>query len=234
MLKDYYKPMPASFVVANWKANKTEEEAVLWLKRFEELFRANPPDLEHKEIVVCPPHHLLSVLFKYVTRRNQELPIHLGSQDVSQFGRGAYTGEVPMSLIRDYANYCIIGHSERRNYFHEDDEILQKKVSLVDAGHCKTIFCVPNPDTFIPQEVVWTAYEPVEAIGTGKPEDPAEANRIAQEIKQKNPQVKYVLYGGSVTPENVHEFTKLDSIDGVLVGGASLDADKFYQLIINA
>lgn len=219
------------FIVANWKANKTEEEAIKWLEEFKAGMGGLASQWEHKEAIVCPPYPVLPVMKEYI--KKNELPISLGSQDISQFGRGAYTGEVPAAVIHSYIRYCIIGHSERRNYFQENTEVISKKVENALSGNMIPIFCVQDSSTLIPDGVFLVAYEPVFAIGTGNPDTPENANMVAEEIK-KNKKVQYVLYGGSVNAENVHNFTSCLVIDGVLVGGASLDAQEFLEIIKNA
>ncbi|MGH7203545.1 MAG: triose-phosphate isomerase family protein, partial [Candidatus Levyibacteriota bacterium] len=159
---------------------------------------------------------------------------YIGAQDISPFASGAYTGEVNANQIKEFAQYAIIGHSERRKYFREDDEMLIKKVRMALAEGIIPIFCVASADTFIPEGVELVAYEPLFAIGSGKADTPEDAEEIARAIKEKNADVKTVIYGGSVNPENVHSFTSMPSVDGVLPGGASLDTQKFTQLITNA
>lgn len=220
------------YIVANWKANKTESETIEWLEEFKKGMDRLASQWEHKEVIVCPAYPALFAMREHI--KKNELPIILGSQDISQFGRGAYTGEVPVALIYSYIRYCIIGHSERRTNFNENDEVLTRKVSMTVSANLLPIFCVQNQDTKVPEGVFLVAYEPVFAIGTGNPDTPENANKVAEEIKTKNKTVKYVLYGGSVNAENVGSFTNKSSIDGVLVGGASLDAKEFIEIIKNA
>ena len=220
--------MKELFIVANWKANKTEEETVDWLEKFKNNLSFEKVDFEHKEVIICPSYHLLSTLNKYI--KENQLSIHIGSQDISQFGRGAYTGEMPASIIYQYINFCIIGHSERRTNFGEDDEILKKKVAMAIAANLLPIFCVENSKMFIPKGVKIVAYEPAKAIGSGIPDTPENADKIALEIKSNLNGIP-VLYGGSVTSGNVKSFTQMPNIDGVLVGGASLDPLEFSKII---
>lgn len=220
------------FIIANWKANKTEEEAMNWLKQIKDLLAQNPSyGSGNKEIVVCPPSTLLSTVNKFI--KNNNLPLRVGSQDISIFGRGAYTGEIPGSMLRKYAAFCIIGHSERRNNFNETDEIVGKKTEMAKAGGFLPIVCVQGKETPVPKDTIIAAYEPITAIGTGIPDTPENAEQVAKTIKETHG-VQHVLYGGSVTGENVESFTQMPSIDGVLVGGASLDAAKFIQIIKNS
>ncbi len=216
------------FIVANWKSNKTLDEAKKW---FDEL-DISQINLDGKEIIICPPFTLLSFLKEEIDKRN--LPINLGAQDVSGFGSGSYTGEVSVEELREFTQYVIIGHSERRKNFHEDDSLLAQKVSMSLSSNLTPIFCVSSPDMFIPQGVSLVAYEPLSAIGTGNADNPENADEVAAQIKKNNKQMTTVLYGGSVTPENVKSFTEMENIDGVLVGGASLDASSFSEIVQNA
>ncbi|MBI3070091.1 MAG: triosephosphate isomerase [Candidatus Levybacteria bacterium] len=111
-----------------------------------------------------------------------------------------------------------------------------QNISPFDEGEylLTPIFCIQNEDTFIPEGVKIVAYEPVEAIGTGNPDTPENAEKVARVIKNTHKDVMYVLYGGSVTSANISGFTKMPSIDGALVGGASLDAKEFTKIIQNA
>lgn len=222
--------MKKLFIVANWKSNKLSNETQAWFTAFKEaqLF----VDSSEKEAIVCPPFQLLHQAKELIT--THQLQVSLGAQDVSPFEHGAYTGEVNAAQIKEFAEYTIIGHSERRSNFSETDDMLAKKVTQALASGLQPIFCIQNAQTAIPEGVKIVAYEPVEAIGTGQPDTPEDAAAVAQSVKQAHPGVQAVLYGGSVTPENVNGFTKEQSIDGVLVGGASLDAEKFVQMIKNS
>ncbi len=220
--------MKKLFIVANWKSYETNFEAIQWIAKFSDY---NFATLNNKEIIVCPPFTVLSELATYI--RKNKLPVRLGAQNVSPFPKGAHTGEVNAEEIKVLGDYVIIGHSERRNEFGEDDEMLKQKVNIAIENGLMPIFCVQGVETCIPEGVEIVAYEPVFAIGTGKPDTPENANDVIGKIKEIN-SVEYVLYGGSVTPENVDSFTSKKLIDGVLVGGASLDPDKFFKIIENS
>ncbi len=212
--------MQKSLIVANWKANMTVEEIQRW---FTEI-----TSNDQKEVVVCPPFHHLSYVYELI--KKGELPFSLGSQDVSVFDTGAFTGEEPAVLLKEFVTYAIIGHSERRSKLHENDELLMQKVQKALSVGITPIFCVPDEKTPIPEGVSIVAYEPVFAIGTGTPDTPENADQLAQTLKS-HPSVKQVLYGGSVTAENVAHFTRMPHIDGVLIGKASLSVDLFTPLI---
>jgi triosephosphate isomerase len=219
------------FIVANWKSYKTQNEALAWLQ----AVHSSTISAENKEIVVCPPLPLLSPLLEYKIElgTNDRLLIRLGAQNISPFDEGAYTGEVSGRLLQEFCAYSIIGHSERRQNFSETDEMLEKKVAMAKKYNITPIFCVQGKETIVPQGISIVAYEPVSAIGTGNPDTPGNAEAVAKYLKEQHA-VNYVLYGGSVNADNVGSFTAMEHVDGVLVGGASLDPEKFIQIIKNA
>lgn len=221
--------MKKTFIVANWKSNKTILEADRWFRIFNnsQLTINN----EEKKVIICPPFTLLAQIESGI--KNYELGFKVGTQNISPFDGGAYTGEISAKQAKEFADYVIIGHSERRKNFLESDEMLFAKAELAKKYGLIPIFCVQDETTKIPENVEIVAYEPVSAIGTGNPDTPENAEKIAMQIKA-NKGIISVLYGGSVTSENVKSFTQLPDIDGVLVGGASLDAQEFYAIIQNA
>lgn len=209
------------YIIGNWKCNKNSQEVNTW---FHAIGNIKTPH----EIVVCPTYiHLIQA--KNLIN-SLKLTLKLGAQDVSPFPNGAYTGEVSASQLKEMVEYLIIGHSERRKNFNESDELLAQKVKQANDQSLKTIFCVPDENTAIPQGVSIVAYEPVWAIGSGKADSPENANTVIEKIKEKYPNVP-VIYGGSVTPENIQSYLSEEYIDGVLPGGASLDAIKFAQMV---
>lgn len=219
--------MKKIYIVANWKSNKIESEAKDWIQKFMNY------DLGfiNKEIIICPSFTLLSTFKSYFL--NHKSSITIGAQDISPFSEGAYTGEINGKQVKEFADFSIIGHSERRKNFNENDDTLEKKVQAALKHGITPIFCVQGIDAKIPRNIKIVAYEPVFAIGTGNPDTPENADQAAKQIKERNG-TEYVLYGGSVTSKNVKDFTSKFNIDGILVGGASLDAKEFYSIIQNA
>jgi triosephosphate isomerase len=212
-------------IIANWKANFTQKESLDWLENFK--------DYKRKSFVICAPFTLLGFVSDYVAKH--ELPIKIGAQNISPYSEGPYTGEVTGKEIREFAEYVLIGHSERRRLFNEtQDEIINK---LLEAQQNKLIpvLCISDLsqiEGIIAVDNLVIAFEPTESIGTDDPGDPQKVSQVIKEIKRK---IKVpVLYGGSVDAENVTFYSKGKDIDGVLVGGESLIADHFLELLKNA
>lgn len=212
--------MKKLLIAGNWKSNKTVDEAREWVDRF------TMPS-EALQLVLFVPYTLLPFM------ASKKLPFFLGAQNMSPFPDGAYTGEISARQIKEFADWVLLGHSERRTHFDETEAMLQKKV--IEAGNVglRVLYCVQNAATPIPKGVSAVAYEPYSAIGTGHPATPEDAEEVCAKIKAKS-QARVVLYGGSVTPENVSTFVAKPSIDGVLPGGVSLDPDRFAALIAHA
>lgn len=247
--------MRTPIIAGNWKMNKTVKEAIELVRELRRLVI----DVGQVEMVVCPPF----VSLPAVTEALAGTKIKVGAQNVYFEEKGAYTGEVSASMLDDLCEYVIIGHSERRQYFGETDESVNKKIKVALAHGLKPIVCVgENLKQYEANEtgaVVSTqirlglagltaeqlnsiviAYEPVWAIGTGKAATAAGANSVVA-ISIRGPlsemfgepiaQAMRVQYGGSVTPGNIAEFMVMPELDGALVGGASLKAPDFAEII---
>lgn len=211
--------MKRLLIVANWKSNKTEKDASDWFKK---IF----PNLDvpaGTKVVVCPSFPLLSVCKKIAG------DFALGAQDVSQFAGGAHTGEVNAKQLQDFVSWVIIGHSERR-VMGETDETLQQKVAMAKENNLKIIYCVSSQDQNIPEDINAIAYEPIFAIGSGNPDTPENAEKVAKALRKKTT-AEFILYGGSVNAKNVSNFLSSCSINGVLVGGTSLDPLEFKKIV---
>jgi len=226
--------MKKTFIAANWKSNMTNLEVKSWLGGF------NVQDLKFidKKIVICPPFTLLPALNSLIAKN--KLPIYLGSQNISPLDEGAYTGEINGKQIKEFAEFVIVGHSERRKNFFESEEMVNLKISQAFKYGLMPIICVSDLEQVKTlQERVRgkfqfnVAYEPLFAIGSGIVDTPENANRMAKKIKDILGGIP-VLYGGSVTSNNINAFTKMSDINGVLVGKASLDPLEFLQIIKNA
>lgn len=221
------------YIIGNWKSNKTQGEVEDWFKDLNNLLaRSGAVEFKNLEIVICPPLIYLPYVRELINK--YKLPLKTGAQNLSQFDQGAYTGEVTGSMIAQYAKYVLIGHSERRKYFQEMDAVLFEKAKLAKAVGLIPVYCVPDDKTNIPNEITIVAYEPVWAIGTGQADTPRNAGKVMGKIKKAHSQIANLIYGGSVTPQNVKSFMDVEMIDGVLPGKASLDARLFWQIITNA
>lgn len=221
------------WIVANWKSNKTISEALDWVSQV----GPQVPKREDLKVVVCPTFSCLSEVKKAVTVGG--FPILVGSQNISPFDVGAYTGEDPAVLLKDLISLSIVGHSERRKNFRETDEMIAEKVQQALENNIIPILCVQDENTPVPKDCKLVAYEPIWAIstgltntpGAGRADTPEDANKLAQIIKSKSSQDLEVIYGGSVNPSNVKSFINQPDIAGVLVGNASLDAEEFIKIV---
>ncbi len=244
--------MRIPLIAGNWKMNTNVAEAV---KLVEEV-RPTLDTIDRIDKVVCPPFISITAVRDTLVGSS----IKVGAQNCFYEEKGAYTGEVSPTMLVNLCEYVIIGHSERRQYFHETDEIVAKKVRAALKNNLKPILCVGEVlgeyEAGQTREVVTrqiegslsgidnaatltVAYEPVWAIGTGKAATGAQANETIHLIRSLIA-AKYsadiaanlrILYGGSVTAANIAEFVSQADIDGALVGGASLKAQEFIGIV---
>lgn len=218
-------------IVANWKSNKTITEARRWIRTFLAHERKS-----YAQYVVCPPLPLVQSVFEM-----SEGEFSLGVQNLSPFDAGAYTGEVSGYSLQGFGvGFAILGHSERRKYLNETSRLVAQKVDEALAYDITPIVCVDmdyareQADQLSHDHVkkVIIAYEPVHAISTfGGKEDPLETT--LENIKKLRTIFRdetKILYGGSVDKENAFTYLEQNSIDGVLVGHASLDPVEFAGL----
>jgi len=233
-------------IAGNWKMYKTRAESLEFLQGFMSCLTETP---EEREVVLCVPFTSLAVLSKNLHGSR----IRLGAQNVHWQESGAFTGEISGPMLSELGvRYVIVGHSERRQYFGETDETVNlrlkaaQKYDLIpilcvgetkqqrDAGETEAhIFSQLEKDLVgVDLQKLVIAYEPIWAIGTGDTCEAKEANRVIGLIRSKltNPDVP-IQYGGSVKPENIDEVMVMPEIDGVLVGGASLEARSFDRIV---
>lgn len=220
--------MKRMLIAANWKSNKTKNEANSWLEEF------ISQELDSRlEVIIFPPFTLLDFVSEFV--KNNNLPFKIGAQNLSPFESGSHTGEVSATQIKEFADYVLIGHSERRDNFLESNELVTQKIEKALKAGIIPIVCVSElfqlEGTSFDRETV-IVYEPIWAIGTGNPESPEETDKFAKELEKRG--FQKVLYGGSVDASNVNNYLHLDSISGVLIGGASLNASTFSEVLKNA
>lgn len=213
--------------MANWKSHKTMAEAQTFIEQYDEK--------STQTVIVCPPFPYLLPLKEAVAQKQ----IKLGAQDISNYPFGAYTGAVSADMLKGVAEYVIVGHSERRRYFQETNEVVANKARLALEAGMTPIVCLDKP--YMNAQLAFfgvdeclrmiIAYEPVEAIGSGQPDTPEAADAVAAIIQQLTQSTIPVIYGGSVDEKNVASFVAQPHISGVLVGGASLEVNQWQALV---
>lgn len=246
--------MRIPFIAGNWKMFKTGREVVTFAEDFKKLYQ----DTDVKT-AVCAPYVYLGLLKNLFSGTK----IKVGAQNAFYEDEGAFTGEVSVKMLEDLGvDYCIIGHSERRQYFGETDEIVNKKMKRLLAGPITPILCVgenlqqrekEEQYLVVRDQLIWAlsgitpqqaakiviAYEPVWAIGTGKTATPQQAEDMCEFIRNAVEALYgedvadqvVIQYGGSVKPANATDIMDMPNIDGALVGGASLNASDFMEII---
>lgn len=244
--------MRVPIIAGNWKMNTTVGEAVDLVKAMrDELDKVGNVDK-----VICPPFISLAPVKELIGGSS----IKLGAQNLFFAEKGAYTGEISPSMIADLCEFVIIGHSERRQYFNETGEIVNKKIVAALKAGLKPILCIgerlEENEAGKTKEVVTgqlnqslagieningliIAYEPIWAIGTGKAATGKQANEtislirhhVSKSYSNEVAQDMRILYGGSVNGANATEFMQQSDIDGALVGGASLKATEFLSIV---
>lgn len=246
--------MSRKLIAGNWKMNGG-------LAANEALVKAMLADIGAPacDVALCAPAPYLAQLESLL----QGSPIAWGAQDVSAHEQGAYTGEVSVAMLKDFGcRYAIVGHSERRQYHGETDELVAAKAQRALAGGVTPIVCVG--ETLVQREAgeteavvkrqlaavihtvghciteIVVAYEPVWAIGTGKTATPEQAQQVHAVLRAQlaaattNPKRIHILYGGSMNAANAASLLTQPDIDGGLIGGASLKAADFLQIVAAA
>ncbi len=240
-------------VIANWKMNpKTQKEALKLAKAVKDKIIP----IVGYEAAFCPPAIYLPVISKQLELTS----IKLGAQNISHQAVGELTGEISAPMVNTYADYVILGHSERRDKFDEGDELVNKKVQIALEYDLKPIVCVGETledyrsgkqDLIVDHmkasiknvsrkqiKNVIVAYEPIWAIGTKNPADADYANQIISLLRQGlaamyNREIAYevpLIYGGSVDSNNIESFASQPEINGALIGSASLDFNEFSKI----
>lgn len=245
--------MRRKVIAGNWKMNKSPIDVKAFMENFPSLVK----DTEN-EVILCVPFVDLIEATELAKGTN----IKIGAQNMHFEEKGAFTGEVSPKMLKDIdVEYVIIGHSERREYFNETDETVNKKLKSAFKYGLKPILCVGETlaqreagitkdfvtgqvekalDGLTNEEIAGTiiAYEPIWAIGTGKTASKEDANEVCTWIREKI-NSKYgdvskdviIQYGGSVKSSNAKVLFNMSDIDGGLVGGASLDAEEFAKIV---
>jgi len=247
--------MRTPMIAGNWKMHKTEAEAISLVRVLIQQLRFH----SGVEVLICPPYPSLSQLHKLLVSS----PILLGAQNISDQPEGAYTGEVSARMAAEFCTHVILGHSERRAIYGEDDGLINRKVKAARGAGLIPILCVGEslnerdsgqaPAVISrqikgalhgvhledPGEMI-IAYEPVWAIGTGRSASAEDISEMISTVIRPGLAGMWgegpadsvrVLYGGSVNPGNAGAYLSQLEIDGALVGGASLSAEKFLAIV---
>jgi triosephosphate isomerase (TIM) len=244
--------MKRYFIAANWKMNKTVPETREFIRSFVPVVK----DIKDRDIIIAPPFTALAAASEGLKGTN----IGLAAQDMFWEEKGAFTGEVsPLMLIDAGCTHVIIGHSERRQFFSEEDAIVNKKVRAAKKAGLGVIFCCGESleereagKTFdvIKRELqmglaevgpdnLVVAYEPIWAIGTGRTATTEQAQEVHAFIGKtltnlygNDAGAMRIIYGGSVTPDNVEALMGCQDVFGALVGGASLKPETFARIAL--
>jgi triosephosphate isomerase (TIM) len=239
-------PVRKTIIAGNWKMFKTQAETQAFVGAFKPEIDEAPGD---REVILCVPFTDLAVLSKSLHGSR----VQVGAQNVHWEDSGAFTGEISGAMLTEIGvRYVVIGHSERRQFFGETDESVNFRLRAAQKHGLMPILCVGETKgqrdrgdaesvifnqlklglAGVDQSRLIVAYEPIWAIGTGEVCAAAEANRIVGLIRGRLVNQDVVIqYGGSVKPENIDEIMGQPEIDGVLVGGASLDAASFARIV---
>jgi triosephosphate isomerase len=235
--------MKRNLIVGNWKMYATGIADAHVLATTIRNMVSNIPQIE---VILCPPAIWLSEVKNIV---GDSTKVTVGAQNMHYDEEGAFTGEISPLMVKEMAKYCILGHSERRQLFGENDQEINEKVLSAIKHGITPIICVGerqkkgNPDepvrelkealAHIPKKNykdIVVAYEPVWAIGTGENAEPEYVAKVVTKLREVVNVFTPILYGGSVKSSNIEDYAKRPEIDGVLVGGASVRASEFIQI----
>ncbi|GGI47091.1 triose-phosphate isomerase [Agromyces flavus] len=247
------------FIAGNWKMNLDHLQSIAFVQKLAWSLSDAKHDFADAEVAVFPPFTDLRSVQSLISA--DDLPLGFGAQDLSQHDSGAYTGEVSGAFLAKLdCAYVIIGHSERRQYHAETDEVVNAKVSAAHRHGLVPVLCVGETAEDLEQhgasavpvaqlraaldgvdvsKGLVVAYEPVWAIGSGQAATPEQAQQVAAALRAVLAELAgdelaastRILYGGSVKAANIASFLREPDVDGALVGGASLDIDEFSSIV---
>lgn len=245
--------MKSFIIAANWKMNKTNNQAREFVKTIKKTIENS-----RNEIIICPPYTALETLVKLKIKN-----LKIGAQNIFFEDSGTYTGEISAEMLKDIHVECVlVGHSERRAMFGDSDAVVSKKLKVALKNGFDAILCIGETyeeklaqkthevlkrqldialKDIKPTSKLTIAYEPVWAISSGDPNAP-KLTPTSVEIGETHTFIKNILntkkfknikilYGGSANDKNCVEFSKIKNVDGFLIGGASLDTNKFSNMI---
>ncbi len=211
------------YFIANWKMNMAVTNIGTWLSVWKKLTTAHP--IPHKSKVIIAPSYIHLPLLINIEA------VNLAAQNVSEFEAGAYTGEVGLFQIRDFCKYAIVGHSE----LGEPHALVMRKAKKCIENNIIPIICFVNAhkvkDFYIENALLaWEDPENISKDGVYNPKPAADIENTVTKMKADLPQNTKIIYGGSVNTSDIQSLKKIENLDGVLVGSASLDADHFYTI----
>lgn len=218
-------------LVGNWKSNKSPQEVEAWFHTF-----ATTPAPTETTVILAVPFVYLP-LAKTLIQQHSLTWLQLAAQDCSPYPLGSYTGAVAAVMLKDMAKYCLVGHSERRQHFHESHQEIANKIEELQAASITPVLCVD--EEYAVEQLnhlkatsgLIVAYEPLAAIGTGVAADPTKVAEVIAMLKTKLPVNTPILYGGSTNASNAEEFLTTAEADGLLPGSSSLDPEVFREMI---
>jgi triosephosphate isomerase len=220
------------YVIGNWKCYKSSDDGRRWLDKFAALYRPH----EDVQVIVAPSLVSLESIAAHLKGLNLD-NVALAAQDISPFPKGSYTGAVAADMVTKMADYVIVGHSERRRYFHEtSQDVLNKVAEAADSG-LTPIVCVDCAATLsqlagladIECKQLLIAYTPVEVLNFNISESPVKVVEMVEHIRQRFP-VFPVVYGGALLPRIVKDYLQLPSLSGLFVGSSSLEPEPFSDI----
>jgi triosephosphate isomerase len=218
------------YIIGNWKSHKNIDELHQWLLIFNQKLSQDERvrqmmESEKVKVILAPPFHLLAPALQLL----QNSKVHLAVQDISEYGEGSYTGAIAANNIYDLAKFAIIGHSERRKFFGETETNIKGKLQQCKEFWIEPIHCVRDERDQMYQEFAHIiAFEPVASIGSGNNAPIEEVVNMRENLGITD---QIFLYGGSVTRTNAATYLNHEKVDGLLIGGASLYPEEFYDII---
>jgi triosephosphate isomerase len=220
------------YVIGNWKSHKSSDDGRRWFDKFAAIYRPH----SEVQVIIAPSMVSLESIAQHLKELGLD-NVSLAAQDISPFPIGSYTGAVAADLVKNLAGYAIIGHSERRRYFHETSQDVVNKVTEAADSGLVPIVCVDSSNAHaqlaalasIECDRMLVAYTPVDALNFNIPESPEKVAETVLQLQQMFPAYP-VVYGGALFPGNVQAYLQLAPLAGVFVGSSSLEPEQFVDI----